>query len=46
MRRNEIRDFLIDDIEFPAQGTTQFNDRKIYIKGAVPGQKLKQKLLK
>ncbi|WP_234121360.1 23S rRNA (uracil(1939)-C(5))-methyltransferase RlmD [Clostridium hydrogenum] len=46
MRRNEIRDFLIDDIEFPAQGTTQFNDRKIYIKGAVPGQKVKAKITK
>ncbi|URZ00274.1 23S rRNA (uracil(1939)-C(5))-methyltransferase RlmD [Clostridium felsineum] len=40
MRKNEVREFLIEDIEFPAVGIAKHNDKKVYIKGAVPGQKV------
>ncbi|ADZ20488.1 tRNA (uracil-5-)-methyltransferase [Clostridium acetobutylicum] len=40
MRKNETREFLIEDIEFPAVGVAFYNDKKVYIKGAVPGQKV------
>lgn len=46
MRRNEVRDFLIEDIEFPAEGIAVQGEKKIYIKGAVPGQKVKAKITK
>ncbi|PJI06890.1 MULTISPECIES: 23S rRNA (uracil(1939)-C(5))-methyltransferase RlmD [Clostridium] len=46
MKKNEIKEFLIEDIEFPAVGITHFNDKKVYIKGAVPGQKVTARISK
>lgn len=46
MKKHEIREFLIEDIEFPAVGITYSNDKKVYIKGAVPGQRVTARISK
>lgn len=40
MRRHKEYEFEVVDIEFPGMGIAYSEDRKIYIKGAVPGQKV------
>lgn len=46
MRKNGVYDFLIEDIEFPAEGIAICEDKKVYIKGAVPGQKVTARITK
>ncbi len=40
MRVNKEKEFDIVDIEFPGLGIAYNENKKIYIKGAVPGQKV------
>ena len=46
MRRHEEYEFDVVDVEFPGMGIAYSEDRKIYIKGAVPGQKVLGKVKK
>lgn len=46
MKKNGVYDFLIEDIEFPAEGIAVHEDKKVYIKGAVPGQKVTARITK
>lgn len=46
MKKNGVYDFLIEDIEFPAEGIAMCDDKKVYIKGAVPGQKVTARITK
>lgn len=40
MRRHKEYEFEIVDVEFPGMGIAYDKEKKIYIKGAVPGQKI------
>jgi 23S rRNA (uracil-5-)-methyltransferase RumA len=40
MRRHKEYEFEIVDVEFPGMGVAYDKEKKIYIKGAVPGQKI------
>lgn len=46
MKKYGVYDLLIEDIEFPAEGIAICDDKKVYIKGAVPGQKVTARITK
>lgn len=46
MRRNAEKEFDIVDIEFPGIGIAKSEEKNIYIKGAVPGQKVLARITK
>ncbi len=46
MRKGNEYEFIIEHSEFPALGVAYLDDFKIYIKGAVPGQKVTARIIK
>ena len=46
MKKGEIIEIDIDDIKFPSNGTAKYNGKKVIIKGALPGQKIRARISK
>jgi 23S rRNA (uracil1939-C5)-methyltransferase len=46
MKKNDIIEVTINDLEFPNIGTTNFENKKIKIKNTLPGQKVRAKVVR
>ena len=46
MKKNDIIEVTINDLEFPNIGTTNFENEKIKIKNTLPGQKVRAKVVR
>jgi len=46
MKRGEIIELKIDDLQFPGKAIGRYEDKKIQIKGALPGQTVKARIKK